>query len=60
MQALKGCSSGNNSWIQMGFGVCCVSLTHIVLVSLLKPPHPVSIGWDRISVDLHMNSPILA
>lgn len=60
MQTLKGCSSGNNSWIQMGSGVCCVPLTHIVLVNLLKPPHPVSIGWDRISVDLQINSPFLA
>lgn len=26
----------------------------------LKPPHPVSIGWDRISVALQMNPPFLA
>lgn len=44
----------------MGFGVCWAPLTQTALINLLKPLHPLSIGWDRISVALQMNSPFLA
>lgn len=40
--------------------LCCETLTQIVLVNLLKPPYPLSIDWDRISVALQINAPSLA